>query len=135
MMRQAITMAFFFATTAPSLVAVAEDSPGLEYRTPASEWMEALPLGNGRLGAMPFGGVEKERILLNEDTIVTGGPVERGDEPITEEAISMCRELLIAGNTKEDVDLMREILDVGDVEPKDLDALIEEQYDEYLKTL
>ena len=100
-MRQAITMAFFFAATAPSLVAVAEDSPGLEYRTPASEWMEALPLGNGRLGAMPFGGVEKERILLNEDTIVTGGPVERGDEPITAEAISMCRELLIAGNTKE----------------------------------
>ena len=40
-----------------------------------------------------------------------------------------------AGNTKEDVDLMREILEVEDVEPKDLDALIEEQYDEYLKTL
>ena len=40
-----------------------------------------------------------------------------------------------AGNTKEDVDLMREILEVEDVEPKGLDALIEEQYDEYLKTL
>ena len=40
-----------------------------------------------------------------------------------------------AGNTKEDVDLMREILEVEDVDPKGLDALIEEQYDEYLKTL
>ena len=48
----------------------------LWYRQPAEEWMQALPLGNGRLGAMVFGGVEGERIQLNEDTLWAGGPRE-----------------------------------------------------------
>ena len=39
----------------------------LWYREPARSWNEALPLGNGRLGAMVFGGVREERIALNED--------------------------------------------------------------------
>ena len=38
----------------------------LWYDRPASEWVEALPIGNGRLGAMIFGGVETERLQLNE---------------------------------------------------------------------
>jgi len=46
----------------------------LWYTNPASEWEEALPVGNGRLGAMVFGGVEEERIQLNEETYWTGGP-------------------------------------------------------------
>jgi len=46
----------------------------LWYTKPALEWEEALPVGNGRLGAMVFGGVEKERIQLNEDTYWSGGP-------------------------------------------------------------
>ena len=41
----------------------------LWYRQPAANWNEALPIGNGRLGAMVFGGVSSERIQLNEDTI------------------------------------------------------------------
>ncbi|MGN6102978.1 MAG: glycoside hydrolase family 95 protein, partial [Devosia sp.] len=51
-------------------------TPDLElwYRRPASEWTEALPVGNGRLGAMIFGGVPVERLQLNEDTLWTGGP-------------------------------------------------------------
>lgn len=44
------------------------------YRQPAKEWSDAVPLGNGRLGAMVFGVPEKERILLNEETVWTGGP-------------------------------------------------------------
>jgi hypothetical protein len=40
----------------------------LWYRQPAVEWVEALPIGNGRLGAMIFGGAEEERIQFNEDT-------------------------------------------------------------------
>jgi alpha-L-fucosidase 2 len=48
------------------------------YRQPATDWQtEALPLGNGRIGAMAFGGVEKERLLLNEDSIWAGGPRDR----------------------------------------------------------
>jgi len=48
----------------------------LWYRQPASLWTEALPVGNGRLGAMVFGGIEEERIQLNEETLWTGGPYE-----------------------------------------------------------
>jgi alpha-L-fucosidase 2 len=39
----------------------------LWYRQPATKWTEALPIGNGRLGAMVFGGIESERIQINED--------------------------------------------------------------------
>lgn len=46
----------------------------LWYQQPASSWNEALPVGNGRLGAMIFGAPEKERIQLNEETVWSGGP-------------------------------------------------------------
>ncbi len=48
----------------------------LWYKEPAEEWVEALPIGNGRVGAMVFGGVEHERIQFNEDTLWTGSPHE-----------------------------------------------------------
>ena len=49
----------------------------LWYKKPANlyyGWNEALPIGNGRLGAMVFGGVQRERIQLNEDSVWYGGP-------------------------------------------------------------
>lgn len=46
----------------------------LWYRQPAQEWVEALPIGNGRIGAMVYGGVAHERIALNEDTFWSGAP-------------------------------------------------------------
>jgi hypothetical protein len=48
----------------------------LWYRQPAKQWVEALPVGNGRLGAMVFGGINNERIELNEDTLWAGGPYD-----------------------------------------------------------
>ena len=51
----------------------------LWYQKPAEEWTAALPVGNGRLGAMVFGGVEHERIQLNEETLWDGG-ASRYDE-------------------------------------------------------
>ena len=51
----------------------AQRSLTLWYRQPAHEWVEALPVGNGRLGAMVFGGTAKEQIQLNEDTVWSGG--------------------------------------------------------------
>ncbi|MGQ9763118.1 MAG: glycoside hydrolase family 95 protein [Thermogutta sp.] len=55
--------------------AVGGDEPlRLWYRQPAATWVEALPIGNGRLGAMIFGGVSQERLQLNEDTIWKGHP-------------------------------------------------------------
>jgi alpha-L-fucosidase 2 len=51
-------------------------TPGLSlwYDKPAEKWTDALPLGNGRLGAMVFGGVTRERLQLNEDTLYSGEP-------------------------------------------------------------
>jgi alpha-L-fucosidase 2 len=46
----------------------------LWYRQPASKWLEALPIGNGRLGAMVWGGTQRERLDLNIDTLWSGGP-------------------------------------------------------------
>ena len=46
----------------------------LWHREPAKQWEDALPVGNGRLGAMVYGGVGEERIQLNEDTYWSGGP-------------------------------------------------------------
>ncbi|HLP03540.1 MAG TPA: glycoside hydrolase N-terminal domain-containing protein [Opitutaceae bacterium] len=70
---------------------------GLElwYRQPAKEWTEALPLGNGRLGAMVFGGVAEETIQLNEDTIWCGRP-EALNRTAAGKQLPKIRELLFA---------------------------------------
>lgn len=52
--------------------AVASHDLTLWYREPSDRWTDALPVGNGRLGAMVFGGVKSERIALNEDTLWSG---------------------------------------------------------------
>jgi alpha-L-fucosidase 2 len=55
-----------------------EDWTGMKlwYQQPAQQWAESLPVGNGRLGAMIFGGTENERLQFNEDTLWTGEPHE-----------------------------------------------------------
>lgn len=53
----------------------------LWYVKPAAQWVEALPLGNGKIGAMVFGGVEEELIQLNESTLWSGGPVQGNENP------------------------------------------------------
>jgi len=53
------------------------DELTLRYRQPADKWVEALPIGNGRIGAMIHGGVEKERIELNDNTLYSGEPGRR----------------------------------------------------------
>jgi len=53
------------------------DKLKLWYRRPAQKWTEALPVGNGRLGAMVFGKVETEQLQLNEDTLWAGHPIDR----------------------------------------------------------
>ena len=68
----------------------------LWYREPARSWNEALPLGNGRLGAMVFGGVCEERIALNEDTLWTGYP-GFCDQPEAYQAMQEARKLSMQG--------------------------------------
>lgn len=72
----------------------------LWYRQPASQWVEALPVGNGRLGAMVFGGTAKERLQLNEDSLWLGWPDDR-DNPEALPALQKIRELLFAGKHEE----------------------------------
>jgi len=55
------------------------DESHLWYKSPAKEWVEALPIGNGRLGAMVFGGILYERIQLNEDSLWSGGFRDRNN--------------------------------------------------------
>ncbi len=56
----------------------------LWYRQPAANWNQALPVGNGRIGAMVFGGVEEEQLQLNEAFLWSGGPgVGNNPGPIT----------------------------------------------------
>ena len=70
------------------------------YRQPASTWTEALPIGNGRLGAMVFGGTESERIQLNEDTIWAGEKRDRNN-PEGARNLGEVRRLLFAGQPRE----------------------------------
>ncbi len=66
----------------------------LFYDRPARAWEEALPLGNGRIGAMVFGGVREERIALNEDTLWSGDGPKEWDNPTAREALPKAREAL-----------------------------------------
>ena len=76
----------------------------LWFRKPAAEWSHALPVGNGRLGAMIFGGTAEEHIQLNEETLWTGGPYN----PVTKgayKALPEIRRLLFAGDVPRAHDL------------------------------
>jgi alpha-L-fucosidase 2 len=72
----------------------------LWYRQPAKEWTEALPVGNGRLGAMVFGGVSTERVQLNEDSVWAGPPVPQAREGANENYLK-AREALFEGKYAE----------------------------------
>ena len=67
----------------------------LWYREPAEEWTDSLPLGNGRIGAMVFGGIHMERIGLNEDTLWSGYPCDKNNQNAAQylqQARQLCRE-------------------------------------------
>src|SRR4030095_12002087 len=72
----------------------------LWYQQPAKEWNEALPIGNGRLAAMIFGGTNAERIQLNEDTVWPGENRDRIN-PEAARSLAEVRRLLFAGKPKE----------------------------------
>ncbi|WP_274653824.1 glycoside hydrolase family 95 protein [Paenibacillus humicola] len=81
----------------------------LFYDRPASAWTEALPIGNGRLGAMVFGGVEKERIALNEDTLWSGYPRD-WNNPGAKEVLPRVRKLIREGRYAEADRLGKEMM-------------------------
>jgi alpha-L-fucosidase 2 len=72
----------------------------LWYRQPAQDWTQALPVGNGRLGAMVFGGTEHERLQFNEDTLWTGEPHEYQHDGALE-YLPTVRKLLFEGKQRQ----------------------------------
>lgn len=76
----------------------------LWYDHPAAKWTEALPVGNGRLGAMVYGDPYKEVIQLNENTVWAGSP-NRNDNPDAKASLDEIRKLIFEGRYKEAQDL------------------------------
>ena len=75
-----------------------QNATTLQYDKPAATWTEALPIGNGRLGAMVFVGVNDELLQLNEATLWSGGPVGRDVNPGAFANLAPARAALAAGD-------------------------------------
>lgn len=117
-------------------------SSQLWYSQPANNWNEALPIGNGRLGGMIFGGLEHEHLQLNEDSIWYGGPRDRNN-PDALANLSSIRQLLKEGRIHDAEQLALDALsgipeNQRHYEPfADLELAIEHQgkVSEYVRTL
>ena len=93
----------------PTLDAPAPAEPlSLWYRRPAQSWLEALPLGNGHLGAMAFGGVKTDRFQLNESTLWSGEPKDETN-PQAKEVLPQVRAALRAGKFAEAAALCKQM--------------------------
>ncbi len=87
-------------------VAQEADNLKLWYDEPASRWVEALPIGNGKLGAMVFGDPKNEQIQLNEETIWGGSP-HNNTNPKAKDALEEIRRLIFEGKNVEAQELCR----------------------------
>lgn len=85
---------FFLFLLSASGNLIAQQDLKLWYKQPARNWNEALPLGNGRLGAMVFGGVTEDLIQLNEGTLWSGGPVNTNPNPMAAQYLPEIRKAL-----------------------------------------
>jgi alpha-L-fucosidase 2 len=88
------------------------------FTRPAEQWDNALPVGNGRLGAMVFGGIETERIQLNEESVWTGSD-EDYHNPESLEGLKTVRKLLFEGKYTEAQKIAQEKI-MGKVDPSGL---------------
>lgn len=79
----------------------------LWYKQPAGTWVEALPVGNSRMGAMVYGGTAREELQLNDETMWGGSPY-RNDKPEALESLPQVRELIFAGKNMEAQNLIQE---------------------------
>lgn len=99
------------------LLGSAQSELKLWYKKPAATWNEALPLGNGRIGAMVFGGAKEDLIQLNEETLWSGGPVNTNPNPMAKQHLPAIREAL----SKEDYKTAEELT-------KNMQGLFTESY-------
>ena len=106
--RAALSLIFSIAPF--SLLSAAEKDWVLSYTAPATKWEQALPVGNGHLGAMVYGGIVLERIQCNEHTVWKGQPRSYAN-PGAVKSLPEIRQLLVAGKQKAAEDLaMREFM-------------------------
>jgi len=80
------------------------------FQRPAERWLQALPVGNGRLGAMVFGGADRERLHLTESTLWSGAPADHAVNPAARESLSAIRKLFFEGRYTEAEELCRKDL-------------------------
>jgi alpha-L-fucosidase 2 len=86
-----------------------ENDYTLWYKKPAKDWNEALPIGNGQLGAMIFGRTVEELIQLNEQTLWTGGPVDPNPNPNAPGYLPEVRNALLNGENGKANSLLRKM--------------------------
>lgn len=101
----ALAMASLSSATMSTAAPAGDDSNLLWYDKPATKWTEALPVGNGRLSAMVFGGAGQERLQLNEGTLWAGGPYDPVN-PEAKEALPQVRQLVNEGKFREAAQLI-----------------------------
>ncbi|MHC4998034.1 MAG: glycoside hydrolase family 95 protein, partial [Planctomycetota bacterium] len=94
----------------------------LWYLQPADEWVQALPVGNGRFGAMVFGGVLSERIQLNDDTVWAGPPVPENTKGAAD-YIAKARQLIFDGKYIEAQDLIQKKVMAERISPRSYQTL------------
>ena len=102
-MKNFLTLLAFVAISCTPQV---EEDLKLWYDEPASIWVEALPVGNGRLGAMVFGGPERERLQLNEETVWAGQPNTNANPAVEPDAIDNIRQLIFDGKYRAAQDMV-----------------------------
>ncbi|WP_298288864.1 glycoside hydrolase family 95 protein [Novosphingobium sp.] len=95
--RLLLPLGLFLSATAMASAAPEPNEHLLWYERPAEKWTEALPVGNGRIAAMVFGGVAQERLQLNEGTVWAGGPYNPAN-PEAKDALPQVRELIARGD-------------------------------------
>jgi alpha-L-fucosidase 2 len=95
-----LTLVIAAVMAVSAAVLSAQSDLALVYNRPAEKWTEALPVGNGRIGAMVFGGLEDERLQINEDTLWGGGPHDYTN-PGAYAHLDEIRRLIITGKVEE----------------------------------
>ncbi|MBO5780698.1 MAG: glycoside hydrolase family 95 protein [Muribaculaceae bacterium] len=90
--------------------ATAAESNTLWYQAPADDWMEAGPIGNGRIGAVVYGGIDRDRVALNEITLWAGQRDSAQNDYCGPERLAEIREAFFAGDFKKGNDLTHEYL-------------------------
>ncbi|SEP04351.1 alpha-L-fucosidase 2 [Flavobacterium sp. CF108] len=107
MLYNSLKKSFFLLFIMAGFSSYSQEDLKLQYNQPAVEWTEALPIGNGTLGAMVFGRVDSELIQLNEATLWSGGPVAKNVNPNAFKNLALIREALTNENFEKAYDLTK----------------------------